>query len=52
MRVRAHITSEGTITIAQARDMFGTNRRYAQALLEEMDRRRITRRVGDGRVLR
>jgi selenocysteine-specific elongation factor len=40
------------VTLAQVRDMFGTSRRYAQALLEHLDQQRITRRVGDARVLR
>jgi selenocysteine-specific elongation factor len=40
------------ITLAQVRDMFGTSRRYAQAMLEHMDAQRITRRIGDARVLR
>ena len=42
----------GSVTLAQVRDMFGTSRKYAQALLEHMDAERITRRVGDARVLR
>ncbi|HOC09520.1 MAG TPA: SelB C-terminal domain-containing protein, partial [Bacillota bacterium] len=33
------------------RDLLGTSRKYAMALLEEMDRERITKRVGDNRVL-
>ena len=40
------------ITLAQVRDLLGTSRRYAQALLEHLDERRITVRVGDERVLR
>ena len=51
-RVRDHIFRRGSITLAEARDLLGTGRRRAQALLEEMDRRRVTRRVGDKRVLR
>ncbi|MDP9237138.1 MAG: selenocysteine-specific translation elongation factor [Chloroflexota bacterium] len=51
-RVREHIERHGTITLAQARDLFGTSRKYAQALLEHLDRTRVTRRVGDERVLR
>jgi selenocysteine-specific elongation factor len=31
--------------------MFATSRKYAQALLEHLDEQRITRRVGDERVL-
>ena len=51
-RIVGHLREEGTITLAQVRDMFGTSRKYAQALLEHLDARRITRRVGDERVLR
>jgi selenocysteine-specific elongation factor len=51
-RILAHLREQGTITLAQVRDMFGTSRKYAQALLENMDQKRITRRVGDERVLR
>ena len=51
-RIVEHLKAEGTITLAQVRDMFGTSRRYAQALLEHLDEQRITRRVGDERVLR
>jgi len=40
------------VTLAQVRDLLGTSRKYAQALLEHMDEERITRRVGDERVLR
>jgi selenocysteine-specific elongation factor len=51
-RIVDHLKREGTITLAQVRDMFGTSRKYAQALLEYLDLRRVTRRVGDERVLR
>ena len=51
-RVHEHLREHGTITLAQVRDMFGTSRRYAQALLEHLDARRVTRRTGDERVLR
>ncbi len=50
--VQALAQEQGTITLAQVRDRFDTSRKYAQALLEEMDARRITRREGDARVLR
>jgi len=39
------------VTIATVRDLFSTSRKYAQAFLEYLDRERITRRVGDERVL-
>ena len=51
-RITAHLRQEGNITLAQVRDMFGSSRKYAQALLEHLDSERITRRVGDTRVLR
>ncbi len=46
-----HIEEHGAITLAQVRDMFATTRKYAQALLEYLDSQRITRRIGDERVL-
>ena len=51
-QVRAYIQQHGAITLAQTRDVFGTTRKYAQALLEHLDRLGITRRAGDERVLR
>jgi len=51
-RVTEHMRCQGSITIAQVRDMFGASRKYALALMEHLDERRITRRVGDARVLR
>ena len=51
-RVTEHLRREGSITLAQVRDLFSTSRKYAQALLEHLDRERVTRRVGDERVLR
>ena len=44
--------TRGAITLADVRDLLGTSRKYAQALLEELDARRVTRRVGDERQLR
>ena len=49
---RGRLQAEGRLTLAQARDLWDTSRKYAQAVLEEMDARRITRREGDYRVLR
>jgi selenocysteine-specific elongation factor len=50
--IMAHLRDRGTITMAETRDLFNTSRKYAQAVLEEMDARRLTRRDGDLRVLR
>ncbi|GAB4337662.1 MAG: selenocysteine-specific translation elongation factor [Dehalococcoidia bacterium] len=51
-RIAEYIRANGGISLAEVRDLFGTSRKYAQALLEHMDDTRITRRVGDVRVLR
>lgn len=50
--VTQHISEHGTITVAEVRDLFRTSRKYAKALMEHLDARKITRRVGDERVLR
>jgi selenocysteine-specific elongation factor len=49
--VTEHILAHGAITVAEVRDRFDTSRKYALALLEHLDRARVTRRVGDARVL-
>jgi selenocysteine-specific elongation factor len=51
-KIIGHIKSKGKITLAEVRDMFDTSRKYAKALLEYMDEKKITKRVGDERVLR
>jgi selenocysteine-specific elongation factor len=50
--VREIISSAGSITVAQLRDRMGASRRPVLALLEHLDSERVTRRVGDSRVLR
>jgi selenocysteine-specific elongation factor len=50
-RVTSHLKTNGKVTVAEVRDMFDTSRKYALALLEHLDRAKITRRVGDERVL-
>ena len=51
-KVISYAKSKGKVTLAEVRDMLGTSRKYAQALLEYMDEKQLTRRVGDERVLR
>ena len=51
-RIVAHLNENGSITVADVRTMFNTSRKYSLPLLEHMDQQRITRRVGDERVLR
>jgi selenocysteine-specific elongation factor len=50
-KVTARIKEKGRITLGEVRDMFATSRKYALALLEYLDREKVTRRVGDDRVL-
>lgn len=50
--VRALFAETGDITAAALRDRFNTSRKYAIALLEHLDTLKVTRRVGDKRVLR
>ncbi len=51
-KVTEHLRGQEQITIAEVRDMFGTSRKYAQALLEHLDATKVTRRAGDAHVLR
>jgi selenocysteine-specific elongation factor len=51
-RVIDHVKSKGKITVAEVRDLFQTSRKYALALMEHLDEKKVTRRVGDERVLR
>jgi selenocysteine-specific elongation factor len=51
-RIIAYLKQHDKMTVAEVRDMFDTSRKYALALLGYMDEKRITRRVGDERVLR
>ena len=48
----AAIEQSGQVTLAEVRDLLGTSRRFAQALLEHMDSEGLTLRVGDARRLR
>lgn len=49
--VKDHIKKNGVINLATLRDCLGTSRKFAMALLEEMDRDKITKRTGDDRTL-
>lgn len=50
--VKEMVGSSGPVTVAQMRDRMGASRRPVLALLEYLDAQRVTRRVGDARVLR
>ena len=51
-QITAYLREKGSITVAEARTLFNSSRKYMLPLLEYLDQQRITRRVGDERVLR
>jgi selenocysteine-specific elongation factor len=51
-KVTGYLREHGKATAAELRDLLGTTRKYIMPLLTYMDTQRITRRVGDDRVLR
>ena len=51
-RISEYLNRNGEITVADVRDLLGTSRKYALALMDHLDHVRVTRRVGDVRVLR
>ena len=51
-RIVEHLKENASITVAEARTLFNTSRKYILPLLERMDQEQITRRNGDERVLR
>jgi len=50
-RIRADIAANGPRTVAQIRDLLDASRKYTLALVSYTDEHKITRRVGDERVL-
>ena len=50
-RVVARLREQGSVSVAAVRDLLGASRKYVLPLLQSMDERHITRRVGDERVL-
>lgn len=46
----AYLRTHGKMTVAEARDILNTTRKYILPLLEHMDALRLTRRLGDTRV--
>ena len=49
--LREYIAEHRRITVADARDLYGTSRRYVLAFFEHLDTQRVTRREGDYRIL-
>jgi len=50
-RVMAHLATHESLTVADARDLLATTRKYMLALFEHTDERRYTVRRGDDRIL-
>ena len=51
-KIIAHLRENESITVAEARTLFNSSRKYMLPLLEYLDQQHITRRVGDQRLLR
>ncbi len=51
-KIIEHLKAQGNITVAEARTMFDSSRKYILPLMEHLDQQQITRRNGDERVLR
>ena len=51
-RIVEYLKAQGSITVADARTMFDSSRKYILPLMEHLDQQQITRRNGDERVLR
>ena len=49
--LKAKLYEDGSITLAEFRDMLGTSRKFAMAILDYLDQQKITRKDGDARVL-
>lgn len=49
--VASFIKNNGSITVAQARDLLKTSRKYAVPLMEYFDKIKFTKRIGDERFL-
>lgn len=49
--LRDYLEKNGTITVSEFRDLTGSSRKYALPLLEYFDSKRVTRRMGDQRIL-
>ncbi|MDY6834527.1 MAG: selenocysteine-specific translation elongation factor [Chloroflexota bacterium] len=50
-RIVAYIQDNGKINVGEVKDLLQTTRKFAVALLEYLDTKKITKRVGDDRVL-
>jgi selenocysteine-specific elongation factor len=51
MLLREALRNSQGITVGEIREIWDTSRKYAVPLLEFFDRQRVTRRIGDKRIL-
>ncbi len=51
-QIKDYIKSHGKITVAEARDLLQNSRKHAVPFMEYLDEQKITRRLGNERVLR
>ena len=49
--IRQEVAASGAITASRFRDLTGSSRKFAVPVLEFLDARGFTRRVGDQRIL-
>lgn len=49
--LKKYIKENGSIQLGQFRDLLGTSRKYAMALLDYFDRNKVTKRIEDNRTL-
>ncbi len=49
--VKKHLNENKTLTLSEFRDLIGASRKYSMVLLEDFDRNKVTRRLGDKRML-
>ena len=50
-KIRQHVEKNDKITLGEFRDMLGTSRKHAMTILDYMDKNKVTKRVGEARVL-
>lgn len=50
-KLRTFIAENGSIQLGQFRDLLGTSRKYAMALLDSFDQQKLTKRIEDKRIL-
>ena len=50
-QLKEKLSADGIITLAEFRDILGTSRKFAMAILDYLDEQKITRKEGDARVL-